>query len=110
MINVVFLLLIFFLMTAEISTPPPVEVDLPSAATSQDPPDAEFELYLSADGLIALGGSDVAGEAVWAAIVGATGPVTLRADADTDAIKVAQTLSRLAGIGLPDVELAVVPR
>ena len=49
MINVVFLLLIFFLMTAQITPPAPFEVTPPVSPADQ-PAEGEFTLYLDAAG------------------------------------------------------------
>jgi len=49
MINVAFLLLIFFLMTAVIAPMDPVEIDLPGAVGASDA-EGEISLYVEADG------------------------------------------------------------
>ncbi|MEC3859975.1 biopolymer transporter ExbD [Mesobacterium sp. TK19101] len=99
MINVVFLLLIFFLMTAQIAPPDPFDIRLPEAeAEGEADPDA---LFLSADGQTAFGalrGSDAIAAA-------AASPVTLRADARADAAALAQVLAQLAQAGATEVAL-----
>lgn len=52
MINVVFLMLVFFMITAQITPPEPFEVT-PPEAQSQEPADADFTLYINAQGQIA---------------------------------------------------------
>ena len=105
MINVVFLLLIFFLMTARIGPSDPIEVDPPTARAEDAVRDGDLVLHVSASGELALG--EVRGGDVWAALDGA-GALTLRADAVLDAVRLAQILSRLAEIGITDVFLAVL--
>ena len=101
MINVVFLLLIFFLMSADLRAPPPVEVRLPDAdvALAQLPPGA---LYAGADGTLAFGPSRGAA-ALQAAV--AEGPVVLRADRDLPGADLARLLARLAALGATEVRL-----
>ena len=52
MINVVFLLLIFFLMTATIAPPAPFEVELPAAEAEPGAAETPRTLHLRADGAI----------------------------------------------------------
>jgi len=107
MINVVFLLLVFFLLTAQIAPAPPFEVSLPEAATTT-PPEAERVLHLGADGTPALG--EARGADVWAALATGEGRLTVRADADLPAADMARILSRLSAAGVADVTLTVRPR
>ena len=104
MINVVFLLLIFFMMAARIAPPQPFDVT-PPQATSQARPGQSRTVYLSEDGALAFGAAR--GAAVWAALADGAGPVILKADMDMPASMLAKTLARLAGIGIGDVELTV---
>ena len=53
MINVVFLLLIFFLMTAQITPPPPFETEPPTASRGADP-QSEAVLHISVEGQFAF--------------------------------------------------------
>ena len=65
MINVVFLLLIFFMMTARITQPAPFDVTPPKAQSEQEPQDAAT-LYVAADGQLGLDGQS--GDTVWDAL------------------------------------------
>lgn len=107
MINVVFLLLVFFLLTAQIAPAPPFEVSLPEAEATS-PPEAERVFHVGADGMPALG--EARGEAAWAALAEGEGPLTVRADADVPAAEMARILSRLSTAGIDDVTLTVRPR
>ena len=110
MINVVFLLLIFFLMSAQIAPPPPFDVAPPRA----DGPVAvggEAVLYIAADGALAFGAAR--GEAAWPLLndlaQAEDAALLIRADAGLDATRLAQVLGRLSGLGLADIRLATVP-
>ena len=121
MINVVFLLLIFFLMTAEIAPPEPFAV-APPVAESGDPADGPFVLYLGPDGVAGFGdaeGDDAALAALDAemqAYCAATDcseavpppALILRADQGVPAARVAALLSRLGGLGFAAVQLVTV--
>lgn len=107
MINVVFLLLIFFLMTAQIAPPEPFEVTLPTAPDGADPV-SEDRLYLDRTGLAGYQG-----------LIGAQAmdlltdsrekdlPLQIRADAELEATRLAQLLKQLASAGFKHVEVMV---
>ncbi|WP_306004609.1 ExbD/TolR family protein [Aquicoccus porphyridii] len=104
MINVVFLLLIFFLMTAQIAPPDPFDLTLPESS-AEAPAEGQQTLYISADGEMALG--DLRGEAVFDAVSAlAEGEaLMIRADRGVDAGKIAALLPRLAAQGVRRVKL-----
>ena len=122
MINVVFLLLIFFLMTAQIAPPDPIEVTPPSATQALDPAEGEFTLYLGVQGDLAFGealGEDDALAALQAAKEAycADGgcsdtvpppPLILRADADVSGATLAALMPRLAQAGFAEIQLVTV--
>ncbi|MEL6794231.1 MAG: biopolymer transporter ExbD [Pseudomonadota bacterium] len=104
MINVVFLLLIFFLMTAQITPPPPFETEPPVASKGADP-GGEAVLHLSPDGSFGFAevlGDDAVAEAL-AAVGG--GPLRLRADGGMEGAALAAALKRLSARGVERIEL-----
>jgi biopolymer transport protein ExbD len=107
MINVVFLLLVFFLMTAEIAPPPPFDLALPQAGATA-PPSADAGLTL-AEGRASFAGAE--GAAAWATLATAAPErLVVRADAEMPATEVAAALRRATSLGVASVELAVRPR
>ena len=54
MIDCVFLLLIFFMVSAIMRTPPPFSVTLPESATKHEFPRKKFNLFISPDGQISF--------------------------------------------------------
>lgn len=106
MINVVFLLLIFFMMSSQIAPPAPFEVALPAAQSDSALPE-DITLYLAADGSLALG--ELSGEQVWAALSDHQS-VTLKADAEMPAVRLADTMKRLAAAGIETINIAVDPQ
>jgi len=108
MINIVFLLLVFFLLAATIAPPEPLAVSPPEAAAEGAPPEPGAALHVAADGSLALG--EARGEAVFAALHGrGPGPLTLRADAALPGAEFAALLARLAAEGVAEVLVVVVP-
>lgn len=104
MINVVFLLLIFFLMTASIAPPSPFDLSLPEAGGGEEAAGGDA-LYMDARGTLAFGGlrGDAALRA--AANLAGTGALEIRADRDARASDVAGVLSRLHALGVADTRL-----
>lgn len=119
MINVVFLLLVFFLIAARL-TPPEAFAVAPPQATGATI-EGDFTLLMAADGALAFGA--VQGrDAVLAALAAARaeacpacdpkdGPgLTLRADAAAPAAALGALLPDLAAIGFAQINLATVPK
>lgn len=107
MINVVFLLLIFFLMTSQLAPPEPFEVTPPEAETEAEA-EADPVLFVSREGRIAFDGQE--GAQAIATLAGQQPPggvVQLRADSRLEASKLAAILRDLSGAGLSRVELVV---
>nr|WP_163849867.1 biopolymer transporter ExbD [Pseudooceanicola aestuarii] len=113
MINVVFLLLIFFLMTSELSPPEPIEVTPPNAK-GEDAEAAQAVLFLGPEGDLAFreltGPAALAAFAAEAGAAGTQQAPRLRADAKAPATQVAAVLRDLAAAGLSSVALVAVPR
>lgn len=113
MIDVVFFLIIFFMMVSHFADPEPFAVARP-ASTAEEAVSAELALYLSAEGAVAMRGDQgvVEGDAAVAALVArcgdACGPVLLHADMAAPAGAVAALLPKLAAAGLADIRLVTV--
>ncbi|WP_291729168.1 biopolymer transporter ExbD [Leisingera sp. F5] len=107
MINVVFLLLIFFLMTSRLAQPDPFEVTPPDAAIEAEP-EAAPVLYVNAEGRMHFDGAeDSEALARLAAVSGGSPVLQLRADARLEAKALARILRQLAAAGLSQAELVV---
>ncbi|RJK93097.1 biopolymer transporter ExbD [Paracoccus aestuarii] len=107
MINVVFLLLIFFLLTAQIARPVPFPLT-PPEGQSPVASDGVEALFVGPDGSLAWG--DARGEAVWDAIAARPdpGPVEIRADAALPAAVLAGLLARLRAATPAGARLVVI--
>ncbi|NCQ23604.1 MAG: biopolymer transporter ExbD [Rhodobacteraceae bacterium CG17_big_fil_post_rev_8_21_14_2_50_63_15] len=110
MINVVFLLLIFFLMSAQIAPPAPFDVSLPLAEGGEAEPPGDT-LYIDNEGQLAF--NAVRGAAVYDALAERTMPdmpLQIRADAGLDAQILARLLPELARRGVHAVTLVARAR
>ncbi|MFM7051727.1 MAG: ExbD/TolR family protein [Planctomycetota bacterium] len=116
MIDIVFQLLIFFLVTAQMAEQTRAQLNLPKEAgeESKDAERAGLTVNLLADGSVVVDGATVTMEeldaAVDAAIARSGGADMLkplvRADRDCDAARLNEVFSRLAGRGLAAIRLA----
>ena len=105
MINVVFLLLIFFLMTAQIAPPDPFDVTPPTSEV-EAAAQGQRVLHVSVDGELAY--EEARGEDdVLAALedFAEDEPLLLRADRGVPAEKVAALLPKLAKAGVRNLKL-----
>ncbi|SEK52805.1 outer membrane transport energization protein ExbD [Roseovarius azorensis] len=105
MINVVFLLLIFFLMSAQIPPPAPFDVTLPNATGAEVAAPADT-LHIDAGGQLAFNAAR--GNAVYDALAARATtdtPLQIRADAALDAQVLARLLPELATRGVTMIEL-----
>jgi biopolymer transport protein ExbD len=110
MINVVFLLLVFFLLTAQIAPRAPFELHPPATAIEGAIRPAPVFFVSSTRETFFRGES---GEAAFAAIANGLDdgqPLTLRADASVEAAYVVQVLTRLRALGVEQVQLVGRPQ
>lgn len=117
MINVVFLLLIFFLIAAKLAPPSPFAITPPEAARdgAAGAPGQALVLWLGADGTLAYGAAR--GEAAMAALAQARATctedctrLTLRADAGAGAEVLTALTPRLAAMGFARLALVTKAR
>lgn len=106
MINIVFLLLIFFLMTATLVPRDPFESTLPFAR-SDVPATNETRLFVSPQGLMSFQGLE--GPAAEAALSDHNAPLTVVASAEMRAVGFADVMARLRVLGIRDISIEVRP-
>lgn len=109
MINVVFLLLIFFLMSAQIAPPEPFDVT-PPHSSAEGRAEGQRILHVAASGEMAL--DDLRGEDVFTGLdeLGGNEPLMIRADKGVDAAQIAALLPELAARGVQRVKLVSRPK
>lgn len=104
MINVVFLLLIFFMISAKLAPPDPFELE-PPASSGAESGAAEAILLVSAGGETAYGPARGATALDRAVAEAAGGPLALRVDGGLPAEDLAALVASLASRGVEAVEL-----
>ena len=120
LINVVFLLLIFFMLAGHLAqsdlfkVAPPVSEGAGEVAAAESEAAQEIVLLLAADGRLALNGSYVEPadlKAVVAARLAAQPglPVTLKADGAAEALDVVAVMESLRDAGVGDLQLLAQP-
>ncbi|WP_066702334.1 ExbD/TolR family protein [Celeribacter ethanolicus] len=121
MINVVFLLLIFFLIAGEMQQPEPIDVNLPDVAHAQEA-EGDLSLYLGPDGRLAFRDLDVAFEDRQSLMAALSESLTdcggdtcapvllLHADRDAPARLIAELLPELGAAGFEQVNLVAMGR
>lgn len=113
MIDVVFFLIVFFMMVSRFAEPEPFPLERPLSAAEADVA-GEVALYISVDGEPAARGEtgvlrgDEAIVALVARCAVPCGPVLIHADAAAPASAVAGLLPKLAAAGLADLRLVTV--
>lgn len=107
MINIVFLMLVFVLMTARIAPQPPFAVTPPDGAG--DASHSRAELFVAADGRLAFAG--LSGESALTEAARTEGRLTVTADRALTATALTGVLSRLSAAGKSEIDLTLaVPR
>ncbi len=110
LINVVFLLLIFFMVVGRISASDPFEIE-PTRSESEGPAPGERQLvHVGADGRLALDGAILSEDALVARIADGGGrELRIKADARAEADAVVRLLDRLRAAGVERARLMTVP-
>ncbi len=111
LINVIFLMLIFFMVMGQISPSEAIAVDPPLSAQTATTEIDERVLVLGADGRMAIGGELISAEALearlatWAGEPASAGLITLKADAAVTSKMLRETLDRLEAAGVEQITL-----
>lgn len=107
LINIVFLLLIFFIIAGSLQKLGPFEVDPPASQTAEGQPEDTIVLWFSNTGEIGIddltGGFDRLSSMLPADYIGR--PVEIRADREVEGAKVVSLLARLQELGIEKVQL-----
>ncbi|KJE37227.1 biopolymer transporter ExbD [Thalassospira sp. HJ] len=107
LINIVFLLLIFFMIAGSLQKLGPFEVDPPASQTAEGQPEDTIVLWFGSNGEIGIddltGGLDRLSSMLPADYIGR--PVEIRADREVEGAKVVTLLARLQELGIDKVQL-----
>ncbi len=112
LINIVFLLLIFFMLAGRLSAPMPFQAEPPESKQQQRAGEAATTVYVAADGRLAVGETDTALADLAARVAerrGADGRVRVHADGRADANRVIAVLDALRDAEIREVHLLTRP-
>lgn len=111
LVNIVFLLLIFFMMAGAVSAPEPLKVQPPRSLVDAAGAALPSTLTFAVDGRLALGAEVFTLEGLppridaWLAMAPSGFPLTVKADAEADALAVVELLEALKRQGVNHVRL-----
>ncbi|GMG84173.1 hypothetical protein LNKW23_33870 [Paralimibaculum aggregatum] len=113
LINIVFLLLVFFMVAGRLAPGDPFEVEAPRSAAAARP-GGERTLLVGAEGQLALDGRRLTRPALIAEIAGraaaeAAAPLRIRADRRADAAAVVALMAELRAAGATRIGLLTLP-
>ena len=114
LINVVFLLLIFFMLAGRLSAGDPFRVDPPASVSADPAEQRDLVVLVGADGRLALDGEVVEQSALPARLKqrlgdGGNGLVRVKADAAVEALQVVEVMEVLRDAGVERLKLLTVP-
>ncbi|MGH0036713.1 MAG: ExbD/TolR family protein [Myxococcota bacterium] len=110
LVDVVFLLLVFFLLAGTLRASSPLDVSPPESGAGSPLAESDHAIWLGADGRIAVG-DEVLPLPIAVEVLGRpTGPVRLHADASARARDLLPLLEALRAAGVEDIELVVRER
>ena len=114
LINVVFLLLIFFMIAGAIDAGDPITAEPPRSASEEAIEARELVIVMSADGRLALDGAVLEKSALGAAVAGRMDTVRapqvwLKADGGADSVEVVAVMETLREAGVERLKLLTTP-
>jgi len=113
LINVVFLLLIFFMLAGRFSASDPFEVEPPRSVSQGAATERDILVLVSADGRLALDGEIIEAAALGAAVADRLSPdktmrLWLKADGSAEATRVVEVMELLRAAGAERLRLLTV--
>ena len=111
LVNVVFLLLIFFMLSGQLAAVDPFQTVPPQSASEGQTPPRQFVVHLGADGRLAVDG-EIMNEIALGRVLaqhGGSPAVRLKADGRVDAVRTVAVMEVLRSAGIEKVDLLTVP-
>lgn len=110
LINVIFLMLVFFMLFGTVTSPDLLDVEPPRSESQRGAPDTEVRVLVDADGRIAVNGEEVESQAlstvIDAVMRGQSGTrIVLKADAELRAATLLPVLEALQRSGPAEIAL-----
>ena len=111
LINVVFLLLIFFMLAGRLAAVDPFPTEPPRSASEGLTQEHDMVVHVDADGRLALDGTIMDAAELRGAVVryGASRTVRLEADGRAEAVRVVAVMELLRAAGVEKLDLLTLP-
>jgi biopolymer transport protein TolR len=115
LINIVFLLLIFFMITGHMSAQAPFELEPVQSASGSHPQSEGLTVFMGSDGRLAVDGNPLTLQELEALVRSrqadddASLRIRLQADGRTEAIRVVAVMEGLRAAGMERLELLTLP-
>lgn len=112
LINIVFLLLVFFMLAGRLAATDPLQIEAPHSSSEEPKIGHHMVVYMDADGRLAFDGSVLDGTALRSAIAerAAFGELHLKADGEAEARQVIAVMELLRDAGVERLELLTLPK
>jgi len=115
LINIVFLLLIFFMLTGHLAAPEPFDIEPPESAADSDSGERIATVLVSTDGRVAIGGEETDMAGLSAAVTAKLKAIPdlvlhLKADGGADAGEVVTVMEVLRAAGISKLTLLTAAR
>ena len=112
--NIVFLLLIFFMLAGRLSASDPFGVEPPRSASDAAPGVPQSIVWVGADGRLALDGTVMDDDAIGVALADRLSDdpearIEIRADGRVEAVRIVTVIERLRDVGVEQLRLLTVP-
>jgi len=110
LVNVVFLLLVFFMLVGRVTSPDPLSIDPPRSESGIDDTGGAVKIYVTRDGRVALGSETVPVNLLGERIAGLldarpSASFQLKADAQGDGVRLIRVMEQLRGAGVERLTL-----
>jgi len=112
LVNIVFLLLIFFMVAGQLTRADPFEIAPPRSASEGAAPAGPAVVLVGADGRLALDGEVMARPRLFETLpgrLGADGRLRLKVDGRADAVEIVDLVAALEAAGARDIRLLTTP-
>ncbi len=115
LIDIVFLLLVFFMLTSTFMIPEAIELELPESSSAQVSDVTPIVIALNQTGQLALNGKPIELEQLQAAVTTlikqhADTAITLKSDASTQVQQLLQVMDSIRAAGGHNIALATTPK
>ena len=112
LINVVFLLLIFFMVVGHLAAADPFHIEPPASASEAEPGDPGHVVLVGTDGRIAVDGVTTDEDGLKDVLAGLpeTQDIRLKADGAVSAVRLVQVMETMRAGGVTKLHLLTIPR